>query len=250
MTTVGICSLWWNHQEMLPEFLRMMKVGGWDKLVLVDNASTPEANAAFKEAVKELGPKASGLRMGKNSVLHGWNAGMNALGTDIVIQMANDVVQTDVRWLEWGIEGMGPGVIQGPLCWYRGIVYVDGSMCAYMREDWERLGGLDAEYYEHPGYWSDTDICLKAQRMGMTVRPTLSGLLHLINYSGGNGPQYNTPNTENMKKFVARYLEPVFIQRPIVLRSQPEASDGPSDPVQPVNERLASSGALVCSSSE
>lgn len=250
MYTIGICSLWWNHQEMLPEFLRMMKVGGWDKLILVDNASKPEAHEAFKAAVAELGPKASGMRMSKNSVLHGWNAGMNALGTDILIQMANDVVMTDERWLEWGTEAMGPGIIEGPQCWFRGMIYVDGSMCAFMREDWEKLGGLDAEYYAHPGYWSDTDICFRAQQMGMRVRPTQSGILHLINYSGGNGPEFNAPNSENFRKFVSRYLQPVFIQKSVVLPEQPEEESGSSNPIQPVSERLASPGALVCRSSE
>ncbi len=213
---IGICSLWWNHQELLPEFVKMFRVGGWDRLILVDNASSPEAALTFRAAVKQLGKGASVLRMQKNSVLHGWNAGMAALGTDIVIQMANDLMMVDEHWLQWALEGIGPGILQGPQCWRRGIIYVDGSMCVAMREDWERLGGLDAERYAHPGYWSDTDLCLRAQRLGMTVRPTKNGLLHLVNYSGGGGPQYQGPNTENARKFVERYVEPVFKQEPVL----------------------------------
>jgi hypothetical protein len=229
--TVGICSLWWNHQEMLPEFLRMMKVGGWDKLILVNNASEPEATKAFEGAVTELGDNASMLLMKTNSVLHGWNAGMAMLGTDIVIQMANDIVMTDEHWLEWGVAGMGRGILQGPQCFYRGMIYIDGSMCVAMREDWEKLGGLDAEYYAHPGYWSDTDLCFRAQQLGMTVRPTKSGILHLVNYSGGNGPQYTAQNAENYQKFLKRYMQPVFFQRPVVLQ---EAPSGSSNPIQSV----------------
>lgn len=229
--TIGICSLWWNHQEMLPEFLRMMKVGGWDKLILANNASEPEATRAFEAAVTELGDNASMLLMKENSVLHAWNAGMAMLGTDIVIQMANDLVMTDEHWLEWAVAGMRPGIIQGPVCFYRGMIYVDGSMCVAMREDWEKLGGLDAEYYAHPGYWSDTDLCFRAQQLGMTVRPTRNGLLHLVNHSGGNGPQFNAQNAGNYQKFINRYIQPVFFQRPVVLPT--EAPSGSSNPIQP-----------------
>ena len=219
MNSIGICSLWWNHQELLPEFVRMMRVGGWDKLILVDNASTSDAAFAYRNAVAELGPKASCRRMDRNSVLHGWNAGMAALGTDIVIQMANDLVMTDEHWLEWAVEGMERGIMQGPQCWFRGALYVDGSMCVAMREDWELLGGLDAEHYAHPGYWSDTDLSFRAQWRGMTVRPTRSGIRHLVNYSGGNGPEYNTPNGENFQKFVARWRSSVLSQLPVPFRS-------------------------------
>jgi GT2 family glycosyltransferase len=253
--TIGICSLWWNHQELLPEFLRMMKVGGWDKLILVDNASSPEAHEAYRKAIVELGPKASGLRMSRNSVLHAWNAGMAALGTDILIQMANDVIMTNEKWLEWAVEGIGPGIIQGPICWFRGMVYVDGSMCVVWREDWEKLGGLDAEYYAHPGYWSDTDLCFRAQQKGMTVRPTRCGILHLINYSGGNGAKYNAPNGQNAEKFVGRYLEPVNRQCPVVLQgpvlqSQPEVESGSSNPIQPERKWVTPFGPFVRRPSE
>ena len=30
MTTVGIASLWWEHPELLPEFVRLMSVGGYE----------------------------------------------------------------------------------------------------------------------------------------------------------------------------------------------------------------------------
>ena len=188
MTTVGIAALWWNHVELLPEFVRLMRVGGWDKLIFVDNASEPVAHAAYQAAVETLGPGASVLRMAENSVLHGWNAGMAALGTDIVVQAANDLVMTDKRWLAWLVAGMAPGIVQGAICFQRGDVkYADGCLCAYWREDWERLGGLDTGY-RHPGYWSDVDICWRAERAGLTVRPAPCGIRHLVNVSTGGTP--------------------------------------------------------------
>src|SRR5512135_422100 len=99
---VGIVSLWWNHTELLPEFVRMMKGQPWDRLILVDNASTPEAGIAYDAAIERFRSGASVMHLETNSVLDGWNSGMNALDTDVVVQMANDVVMTDPRWLGWG----------------------------------------------------------------------------------------------------------------------------------------------------
>jgi len=201
----------------------MMGVGGWDKLILIDDASAEEANLAYHDAVAELGPNASVLRMEHNDALRAGNAGVEALGTDIVIGMVNDLVMTDERWLEWAVEGIERGIIQGPQCWFRGMIYVDGCMTVMMREDWELLGGADAEHYAHPGYWADTDFSLRAQQHGMIVRPTRSGIRHLVNYSSGDGPAYLAENEDNYQKYVVRSLFAVRTQLPVPFRNRAEA---------------------------
>ncbi len=226
--TVGIASLWHNATELLPEFVRLMSKARWgrlwDQLILVNNASTSEAHAAYEAAVAYLGPQATVLRMETNSVLHGWNAGIAALDTHIVIQMANDVTMTDERWLEWGLDGVGPGIMQGPVVWHRGFPYIDGCMLVAMKADWQQLGGLDAEYYAHPGYWSDVDLCYRALRSGIKVRPCRSGIHHIVNYSGGHLPPYLEANQQNAIKFVNRYLAPLWEQRPVIWQDVPRSA--------------------------
>lgn len=196
--TVGMAALWWEHVELLPEFIRLLRGQPWDRLIFVDNASSPEANLAYQAAAAELGPGASVLRMAENDVTRGWNAGMAALGTDVVVQMSNDIEMTDERWLAWVLEGLGPGIVQGPIGAHQaGLFYVDGCLCAMMRADWERLGGLD-EGYLHPGYWSDVDLCWRAMQAGMTSRQTLCGIRHLRNVSTGG-----TPDAESQERWLA-----------------------------------------------
>jgi hypothetical protein len=196
--TIGIAALWWEHVELLPEFVRMMRVRGWDRLLFVDNASSISAHVAYQVAAAVLGPGASVLRMAENDVVRGWNAGMAALGTDVVIQMSNDVEMMDERWLAWLLEGLEPGIVQGPVGAHQeGLFYVDGCLCAMMRADWERLGGLD-EGYLHPGYWSDVDLSYRAQLLGMTTRKTQCGIRHLRNASTGG-----TPDAESQRRWLA-----------------------------------------------
>lgn len=219
--TIGIASLWYEHPELLPEFVRLMQGQPWDELILVDNASPePATQAAYTAAVAELGPGARVLRMAENSVLHGWNAGMAALGTDIVLQMANDVVMEDARWLTWTVDGVTDDLLQGPICWLRGnVAYIDGCLLATTKATWDRLGGLDAETYIHPGYWSDVDLCWRAALQGCRIRPTRCGIRHLNNYTSGGGQAQGfwAHEQRNAKAFITRYANSLLQHRQVVI---------------------------------
>ena len=77
--------------------------------------------------------------------------------------MANDVIMTDDRWLLWSVRGLEHDVLQRPICWLRGnVAYIDGCLLVTTKATWERLGGLAADTYIHPGYWSDVDLCWRA----------------------------------------------------------------------------------------
>jgi GT2 family glycosyltransferase len=138
--------------------------------------------------------------------------------------------------LEWGLDGMGPGIMQGPVCWHRGFPYVDGCMCVAMQADWQRLGGLDAEYYSHPGYWSDVDLSYRALRAGLKVRPCRSGIHHIVNYSGGNLPPYLEANQDNMIRFINRYVGPLMEQRPIIMQDVPRDAPDDKSPMQAMRQ--------------
>lgn len=189
--SVGIVALWYGAEELLPYWHELLLVAPeWDHVILVDNATSPATGQAYQAAARALaeasGRRVDVLRRAENSVLHGWNAGAALLDTDIIITMACDVLLTDARWLAWCVEDMQPNVLQGPFCTTSpqvpDVPYIDGCCAVYLRSDWQRLGGLAADRYAHPGYWSDVDIAWRAQQMGMQVRGCQNGLRHLTNY--------------------------------------------------------------------
>jgi len=217
--SVGIAALWYDAVELLPQWIELLRGAiEWDKVILVDNGATLEWTMPYMRAAAELQEQAlrpvDVLQLHENSVLHGWNEGVAQLDTDIVVTMACDVKLVDWHWLAWAIEGIEPGVLQGPIVKRQPqaplVPYVDGCCAVYMRQDWQRLGGLDAEYYRHPGYWSDVDIAWRALRLGMRIRQTLCGIEHLENYVVNRvlGVEKRDRLSEvNRLRFFARVLE-------------------------------------------
>ena len=53
--TIGICSLWHNAAELLPEFERLLAPGGWDECILVDDASSMESARAYAASAERAG---------------------------------------------------------------------------------------------------------------------------------------------------------------------------------------------------
>jgi len=207
--TIGIVSLWHNAPELLPEFELLLAPGGWDEAILVDNASSDESQAAYVESAKRCG--FSVLRYSENDVVAAWNAGMAELQTDIMVCMANDLLMIRDDWLQRLARWTMPGTLVGPykVRTAEGIEYLDGSMIAYHRIDWERLGGLDPEYL-HPGYYSDVDICWRAQRDGIDLHQTPRIVHHLTNYTSrplldrqGIAPNWR----ENRARFLAKVAD-------------------------------------------
>jgi len=212
--SIGIVSLWHNHPELLPFFRHMMRVDGWDKLVLVDNASDEGLIEAYRSTLSRIevdngcfGIDIQLAVMSGNDVCYAWNWGAALLDTDIIIVMANDLIMLDARWVQIVTDGMQPGRFQGPFAMLSaGQYYLDGSMTVWMREDWEKLGGLDEEY-QHPGYWSDVDICYRAMKAGMEMRQTAqpAPVHHLANWTAR--PLIGTPEFQNMVQYnQARFI--------------------------------------------
>ena len=202
--TIGICSLWYNATELLPEFERLLAPGGWDECILVDNASSAESAKAYAESAERAG--FSVLRMEENNVCKGWNAGMNALSTDLRVCMANDLLMIDPGWLTRVTRDVGPGLMAGLQLrrFMDGTTYLDGSITVYHALDWERLGGLDEEY-THPGYVSDVDICWRASQLGIIFRTFGTPLHHIENYSSKvPRGQVHPTWAENKDRFLAK----------------------------------------------
>jgi len=127
---------------------------------------------------------------------------------------------TDARWLAWAVDGLTDGLLQGPICWLRGnVAYIDGCLLATTKAIWERLGGLAADVYVHPGYWSDVDLCWRAALLGYAIRPTRCGIQHLNNYTSGGGQAAGFWEHEqrNAKTFILRYANSLLQHRQVVL---------------------------------
>lgn len=201
--TIGICSLWHNAVELLPEFERLLLPGGWDEAILIDNASSPEARAAYARTAERTGCKV--LTMATNNVIRGWNGGMAALSTDIKLCMANDLIMVRPDWIVRATRDVGPGTMAGELRRFvDGTLYIDGSLIACHALDWGRLGGLD-EAYTHPGYVSDVDLCWRAQQLGIVLRPMMGhSILHLGNYSTGTKGGIHPTWPANRDRFLAK----------------------------------------------
>lgn len=213
--SIGIVSLWHNHPELLPFFKHMMKVDGWDELVMVDNASDEGVISVFNDTLDKI--DGGGVRntdyerTTENNVLKAWNLGVFMLDDDIdtVIVMANDLIMLDARWVQIVTDGMKPGIFQGPFPMLAaGQYYLDGSLTVWMREDWERLGGLDEEYL-HPGYWSDVDIAWRAMQAGMEMRQTAqpAPVYHLTNWTARpliGTPDFQNAAQHNQGRFIAK----------------------------------------------
>ena len=205
--SVGIVSLWWNTPELLNEWERLLAPGGWDRAILVDNASDETSRAAYAESAERMGFEI--LRMEENDVVKGWNAGMDALDADVKVCMASDVISVHHNWLIEVIRWVGPGIIAGPFPrrFVDGTRYLDGSTIAYHSIDWERLGGLD-EGYVHPGYVSDVDICWRAVQLGIVLHQCAPVLVHLENYTTKVGKGRIHPTWPgNRDRFLAKKKE-------------------------------------------
>ncbi len=211
--TIGIVSLWHNHPELLPFFQHMLSVDGWDKLIFVDNASDKGLQGSYEHSLDAIQHKRPGahidyLRMAENNVVKAWNAGAAQMGTDILVIMANDLLMLDARWVQIvtdGMKRMSRFQFQGPYIGQQlGQYYVDGCLTVWMREDWEKLGGLD-EGYEHPGYWSDVDIAWRATVAGMRLRQTPCPVHHLTAWTSRAGlGDFEPAIVRNQQRFVAK----------------------------------------------
>jgi GT2 family glycosyltransferase len=178
MKTVAVCTPWFNHLELLDDYIAAMKCGPYpDELTVVDNGSTPPLSFAR-------------IRNRRN---HGFaqasNQGLFAVQfADVVVFLNNDVRATGDGWLRTLADACEPGVLAGPQIRHdaHGSVdgvpypYLDGWCVAGMRSDLLALGGFDCDY-RNPGYYTDNDLSLRARASGMVLREVPLPLEHKLN---------------------------------------------------------------------
>jgi GT2 family glycosyltransferase len=180
---VAILCNWWNHPELLDDFCEAVAGEAWDELVVVDNASEPDAARQIAGRIGELGGRV--LRRETNGQLGGVRESVAATASEILILLNNDVRRKRSGWVERLAACITPGVLAGhQLRAKLGVRYLEGWCLGVLRSDWERLGGYDPAC-EEPPYWADTDLSFRAQQLGMQLHAGDFGLEHLRNGSVG-----------------------------------------------------------------
>ncbi|HEX8233445.1 MAG TPA: glycosyltransferase [Caulobacteraceae bacterium] len=98
------------------------------------------------------------------------DAAIGAAGPKIVLPDGRVQEAGGVLFANGGTAGFGRGdrPEQEPLNLPRDVDYVSGCALAVRREAWERVGPFDERF--SPGYFEDTDLCLRLRQAGWRVR--------------------------------------------------------------------------------
>ena len=202
MTSVTVVTPWLDAHELLPGYQRAVTVlGDDDRLVIVDNGSTP----AIPDAA---------IRLPTN---HGFsracNFGLDAADTDAVLFLNNDIRMTSHTWLTQIRQALKPGVLVGARLRTdahtavdgQPVAYLDGWCIAGMRDELLALGGWN-EDFEEPAYYGDNDLCVRAQAAGMRLVAVPAGLQHMENYTSRR-MDVTAVSARNRERYVAAVRE-------------------------------------------
>lgn len=178
-TSITVVTPWLDAHELIPGYQRAVTVlGDDDRLVIVDNGSTP----AIPDAA---------IRLPTN---HGFskacNFGLDAATTDAVLFLNNDIRMTSATWLQQIRQALKPGVLVGARLRTDAhtavdgvaVPYLDGWCIAGMTAELLALGGWN-EAFTEPAYYGDNELCVRAQAAGMRLVAVPVGLQHLGNYT-------------------------------------------------------------------
>jgi GT2 family glycosyltransferase len=90
------------------------------------------------------------------------------------------------------------------------VDYVTGAALAVRRSAWDELGGLDPGY--RPGYYEETELCLRARRRGyrVAVVPSARALHHESVSSGKLSARFFYRYHRNRLRFLIRNHGPFF----------------------------------------
>jgi len=181
MTTIAVCTAWRDHLELAPAYFDAVEMAAPDQLVIVDDGSDPPLDFATTRL-----DIPSGFCTANNT-------GLEAVETDAVLMLNNDVEMLRPEWLQEIRSRVEPGVILAPLRFDpHGAVddvdypYADGWCLAAMTADLRRIGCWDDAYDKAgPAYFSDNALSFQARMHGMTLREIRPGLRHLGGRTGG-----------------------------------------------------------------
>ncbi|MCK9628454.1 MAG: glycosyltransferase [Bacteroidales bacterium] len=201
-----ICTPWWNHLSLLPDYVAVVNAGKPDEVIVIDNGSSPD--------FEPVDIKVSNVVI-RNRTNRGFsracNQGLVAATGDAVLFLNNDVRLTaDREWCAKVKEEIAPGVLVGAH-WRNDehtqvdgetIPYLDGWCIGGMRDDLIELGGWD-EGYAEPSYYGDNDLCARAVARGFELMQVSLPIEHLEGTSTRN-MALGEVTPRNYARYVAR----------------------------------------------
>lgn len=176
----------WNGKSLLEKNLPSVLKIGFDKVIVVDDASTDGSPAFLKTNFPEIkvleNPKNRGFAYTVNKGVASASGEIVYLfNTDMVpregvlepvlkhfenpgvfgVSLAEEGYSYAVPKLEFGFLGHEPG---GKTDKAHDTFWVSGGSGAFRKSMWDKLGGMDLLF--SPFYWEDLDLSYRAQRMG------------------------------------------------------------------------------------
>lgn len=192
--SIGIVTPWRDHLELAPDYFAAVETAKPDQLVVVDDGSDEPLEFAA-------------VRIERGGFCAASNAGLEAIETDAVLFLNNDIQMKRPDWLESIRHAVEPGVAVGRLVFRNNFgvqeyPYIDGWCLGMMTKDARRIGGWDEAYDRAgPAYFSDNALSLQARLNGMTLRELLPGLHHKGGSTGGGGVAFGMAIAANRPLF-------------------------------------------------
>lgn len=180
MKTLSIVTPWWNHLDLLDDYLKVVFVSGANEVIVIDNGSEPPFECEMFTVIR-------------NNTNRGFsracNQGLRAAKSDVVLFLNNDIRPSfDRTWGDELLERVESGILVG--AHYRNDAhtmvdgmpnpYLDGWCLGGMKQDLIDLGGWDENYAE-PSYYGDNDLCLRATSKGFLLMPIDLPIYHTGN---------------------------------------------------------------------
>lgn len=184
--SISVVTPWFEHPELAEAYWKALAEEKLHEVVIVDNGSE-------ERPVLDTEQKATMVRLDENTgFCHANNLGMERASGDAILFLNNDIALGIPGWLEAIRSELKPGVLVGANVRVDEHTQVDGEVHPYldgwciagMKQDLEKLGGWD-EDYDEPAYYSDNDLCLRAERAGMSFVAVNPPLTHLLNRTAG-----------------------------------------------------------------
>jgi GT2 family glycosyltransferase len=179
---VSIITPWLNHSELCKMYANH-KEGA--EVIIIDNGS--EWNHSRHIGVMVHGLKGKYIYNKENRLFApANNQGLQVATGEIVLFLNNDV-ELRQDFLAQVKRDVKAGGLYGPsMLNLQGQNYIEGWCIAATRDTWDKLDGWPEDM---PGmYCEDAVLCLKAERMGITLNKTTWSAWHYSNYTSRQTP--------------------------------------------------------------
>ena len=163
---ISIVTPWLDHSELCKMYERGVKGA---QVIIIDNGS----DLLQAELIEHMVGRLNGIYIRNETnrlFAPANNQGLQAATGEIVLFLNNDV-ELRPGFLAQVERDVKPGGLYGPSMGNRHRQnYIEGWCIAATRDTWDKLGGWPDDL---PGmYWEDNILCLKAERLGITLNKT------------------------------------------------------------------------------